>query len=66
MVGHGDRGHAELLHASDEALDLAGAVEHGVVGVKVKVDEFGLRHRCFYFMRSRQRMRSVEEVEKWV
>ena len=42
VVGHGDRGHAELFHASDQALDLAGAVEHGVVGVKVKVDEFRL------------------------
>ncbi len=45
-------GMLELLDALDQALDLAGAVEHGVIGMQMKMDEFWLRHRCFYFMRS--------------
>ena len=40
VVGHGDRGHAEFLDAFDQALDLAGAVEHGVIGMQMKMNEF--------------------------
>jgi hypothetical protein len=31
--------------------------------MKVKMDEFGLRHRCFYSKRSPQRLWPVEGVE---
>ena len=64
VVGHGDRRHVEFLDALDQALDLASAVEHRVIGVQMKMNEFGLRHRYFYFMRSRQRLQSEEGVEK--
>ena len=44
MVGHGDRGHVEFLDAADQALDLASAVEHGVVGMKMEMNELRLGH----------------------
>ena len=64
VIGHGDRRHLQLLDAADQALDLASAVEHGEVGMKMEMNEFGLRHRCFYFMRSVRRLRPEEGVEK--
>ena len=42
VVGHGHGGHAELFHALAEFFDVASAVEHGIVGMQVQVDE--LRH----------------------
>ena len=47
VVGHGDRGHLEFFDAADQALDLASAVEHGEVGMKMEMNELWLRHRCF-------------------
>ena len=44
VIGHGDRRHLELLDAVDQALDLAGAVEHRVVGVKMQMYELTLWH----------------------
>ena len=41
VVGHGHGGHAQLLHPLDKLLDVAGAVEQGVVGMEVQVDELG-------------------------
>ena len=41
MIGHGHRGHPELFHALDKLLHVAGAVEHGIVGMEVQVDELG-------------------------
>ena len=41
MIGHGDRGHAQFFHALDEFLHVAGAVEHGVIGMEVQVNELG-------------------------
>ena len=41
VVGHGDRGHAQLFHALDKLFHVAGAVEHGVVGMEVQVNELG-------------------------
>ncbi len=41
VVGHGDRGHAQLFHALDELFHVAGAVEHGVVGMEMQVNELG-------------------------
>ena len=44
VVGHGDRRHLEFLDAVDQALDVTSAVEHRVVGVKMKMYELTLRH----------------------
>ncbi len=41
VVGHGHGGHAQLFHTLAEFFDVTGAVEHGVVGVQVQVDELG-------------------------
>ena len=46
VIGHSDRGHAEFLHAVNEFLDVAGAIEHRVVSVQVQVNE--LRHEFRY------------------
>ena len=46
VVGHGHGGHAQLLHAPDQLVDVAGAVEQGVIGMQVKVDE--VRHGVFF------------------
>ena len=42
VIGHGHGRHAEFLHALDQLLDVASAVEHRVIGVQVQMDE--LRH----------------------
>ena len=42
VIGHGHSRHAKLFGAMTELFDVAGAVEHGVVGMKMQVDE--LRH----------------------
>jgi hypothetical protein len=42
MIGHGYRWHAKFFGAIAELLDVAGAVEHGIVSMKMKVNE--LRH----------------------
>ena len=39
VIGHGDRRHVEFLHPLDQTFDLAGAVQHGIVGVKMKMHE---------------------------
>ena len=41
VVGHGHGGHAEFFHALAELLDVASAVEHGVVGMQMQVNELG-------------------------
>jgi hypothetical protein len=46
MVGHGDCGHTELFHALDELFHVASAVEHGIVGMQVQVDELGHGWLC--------------------
>jgi hypothetical protein len=51
VVGHGDCGHAEFLHAMAKLFDVASAVEHGVIGMEVQVDELGLRHRVSSILR---------------
>jgi hypothetical protein len=47
VVGHGDGRHPELLDVLDELIDVASAVEHGIVGVQVKMDELG-HVTCLY------------------
>ena len=44
VVGHADGGHFLLGADLHELVDFAGAVEEGVVGVVVKVDERGFGH----------------------
>ena len=41
VVGHGHGGHAQFLYALAELFDVASAVEHGIVGMQVQVDELG-------------------------
>jgi len=41
VVGHRHRGHAQFLHALAEFFDVTGAVQQGIVGVQVQVDELG-------------------------
>jgi hypothetical protein len=41
VVGHGDRGHAEFMNPIDELLDVASAVEQGVIAMQMQVDELG-------------------------
>ena len=43
VVGHGHGRHAELRGPGQERLEVAGAVEHAVLGVQVEVDK-GLGH----------------------
>ena len=49
VIGHGDRRHLQLLDAIDETLDLARAVEHGEIGMQVKMDEFRLGHLLLFY-----------------
>ncbi len=69
VVGHGHGGHVQFLDALDQALDVAGAVEHGVVGVKMKMDELRLRHSdsepwllLFYARRAVLHLASIVEI----
>src|SRR5579862_8529267 len=48
VVGHGDRRHTHLFDALDKLFDVAGAVEHGVIGMEMQVDELGHELRCSY------------------
>jgi len=41
VIGHGHGGHAKLFYALTKFFDVTSAVEHGVVGVEVEVDELG-------------------------
>ncbi len=47
VVGDGERLHAELAHLVDELVDVARAVEEAVLGVEMKVDEFGVGQGLF-------------------
>ena len=40
VIGHRDRRLTQLFHAGHKFLDVAGAVEHGIVGMQVQMDEF--------------------------
>ena len=39
VIGHGDGGHLLLDHDLHQLVDFAGAVEQGIVGVAMQVDE---------------------------
>jgi hypothetical protein len=45
MVGHCDRRHAQPFHTLAKLFDVAGAIEQGVIGMQVQVDELGHRRR---------------------
>jgi hypothetical protein len=70
MVGHGYGGHVEFFDTLDQALDVAGAVQHGIVGVEMKMYELRLGHSeldpslcSFYFMRRRHSLYARQAVE---
>ncbi len=44
VVGHSHGRHVKFLDTPDQALDFAGAVEQGIVGMKMEMDELRLRH----------------------
>jgi len=44
VIGYRHGRHLEGFDPLDELLDLAGAIEHGVVGVQVEMNELRLRH----------------------
>jgi hypothetical protein len=44
VVRHGDRGHILLRDDIHQLVDFAGAVEQGIVGVVVKMNEWSLSH----------------------
>ena len=46
VVGHGDGGHAEFFHALAEFFHVAGAVEQGVIGMQMQMDELGHGMNC--------------------
>lgn len=39
MIGHGDGGHAEILHLLEQGCELVGPVEQAILGVKMKMNE---------------------------
>ncbi|GJL69395.1 MAG: hypothetical protein NPIRA06_20300 [Nitrospirales bacterium] len=39
MVGHGDGGHAEILHLLEQGCELVGPVEEAILGVKMEMNE---------------------------
>src|SRR5579863_7050855 len=41
VIGHGNRGHAQLFRALAEFVHIAGAVEHRIVSVEMKMNELG-------------------------
>ena len=44
MLGHGNRGHVQLLHLIEQFVNPAGAVEQREFRVEVEVDELGHGH----------------------
>ncbi len=44
VIGHGDRGHLLAFHDLDELLDIASAIEEGVIGVAMEVNERAFGH----------------------
>ena len=48
VVGHGNRGHAQLFHPVDKFFHVAGAVEHRIIGMEMQVNELG-HERSIYF-----------------
>jgi hypothetical protein len=43
VVGHGHGGHAHFFYALAKFFDIAGAIQKGVIGMQVQVDELGHR-----------------------
>ena len=50
VVGHGHRGHAEFFDALDEFLNVASAVEQGVIAMQMQVDELVLGHEGGFWL----------------
>jgi hypothetical protein len=41
VIGHGYGGHPKFLHALAQLFDITSAIEQGIVGVQVQVNELG-------------------------
>src|ERR1700686_4847187 len=51
VIGHGDRRHAKVMNPVNKFLDVASAIEQGVITMKMQVDELILAHEdlsCSY------------------
>ena len=44
MIGHGDRRHAKFMNPVNKFLDVASAIEQGVIAMQMEVDELVLAH----------------------
>jgi hypothetical protein len=58
MVGHGDGRHAQLAYMFAELFDVTSAIEKGIVGVQVQVDELG--HGDMVSLPQRRRRKGVD------
>jgi ketol-acid reductoisomerase len=47
VIGHGDRGHAQLVDALDKFFNVASAVEQRIIAMQMQVDELVLGHEAF-------------------
>jgi hypothetical protein len=47
VVGHGNRGHAQLVDAVDKFFNVASAVEQRIIAMQMQVDELVLGHEAF-------------------
>jgi hypothetical protein len=63
VVGHGHSGHAKLFYTMAKLLDVTGAVEHGIVSVKVKVNELGHSDSSSLLWRARGAKAEIWAVE---
>jgi hypothetical protein len=48
VIGHGHGGHAECFDALTKFFDVASAIEKGVIGMEVQVNELGLGARSHF------------------
>ena len=48
VVGHGHGGHAKFFNALTKFFDVAGAVQQGIIGMEVQVDELGHRSQSHF------------------
>jgi hypothetical protein len=44
VIGHGDRRHAKFVDPVNKFLDVASAIEQGVIAMQMEVDELVLAH----------------------
>jgi len=54
VIGHGDRRHAKFMNPVNKFLDVASAIEQGVIAMQMEVDELVLAHEdCTWLLADR-------------